>query len=83
VHLAPGQNKRANRDEMITQLIQTFRIERSELDPDTLADYNFIMGDLNYRFDISFDEMVTTDKLKMAPMLVDQLDQLAISKRGG
>jgi hypothetical protein len=83
VHLAPGQNKRANRDEMMRQLIQTFRIERSELDPDTLADYNFIMGDLNYRFDISFDEMVTTDKLKMAPMLVDQLDQLAISKRGG
>tara|TARA_B110000285_G_scaffold229033_1_gene293034 strand:- start:780 stop:986 length:207 start_codon:yes stop_codon:yes gene_type:complete len=68
---------------MMRQLIQTFRIERSELDPDTLADYNFIMGDLNYRFDISFDEMVTTDKLKMAPMLVDQLDQLAISKRGG
>lgn len=83
MHLAPGQNKRANRDEMMRQLIQTFRIERSELDPDTLADYNFIMGDLNYRFDISFDEMVTTDKLKMAPMLVDQLDQLAISKRGG
>lgn len=73
-HLIHGQDNRLKRDEMIEELIKAFRIERSELDPDIIADYNFIMGDLNYRFDSTFEEMVTTEKLKMAPQLIDQLD---------
>ena len=68
---------------MIEELIKVFRIDRTELDPDMIADYNFIMGDLNYRFESTFEEMVETEKLKMAPQLIDQLDQLTISKRGG
>jgi hypothetical protein len=52
---------------MIEELIKVFRIDRTELDPDMIADYNFIMGDLNYRFESTFEEMVETGKLKMAP----------------
>jgi hypothetical protein len=52
---------------MMEEIISIFKIERSELDPDTLADYNFIMGDLNYRFETTFEDMISTDKLKMAP----------------
>ena len=66
-HLVHGQDNRIKRDEMIEELIKVFRIDRTELDPDMIADYNFIMGDLNYRFESTFEEMVTTEKLKMAP----------------
>lgn len=70
-HLLHGQDNRIKRDEMIEELIKVFRIDRTELDPDMIADYNFIMGDLNYRFESTFEEMVTTEKLKMAPQLID------------
>jgi hypothetical protein len=67
-HLVHGQDNRIKRDEMIEELIKNFRIDRTELDPDMIADYNFIMGDLNYRFESSFEEMVNnSEKLKMAP----------------
>jgi hypothetical protein len=38
------------------------------MDPDIICDYNFIMGDLNYRFDTTYEEMCETgDKIKIAP----------------
>lgn len=81
-HLVHGQDNRIKRDEMIEELIRSFRIDRSELDPDMIADYNFILGDLNYRFESTYEEMVLTDKIKMAPKLIDQLDQLSLSMKG-
>ena len=54
------------------------------MDPDIICDYNFFMGDLNYRMDnTTFEEMINTEKIKVAPLLIDQIDQLTISKRGG
>jgi hypothetical protein len=42
---------------MMSDLIKCdkFRIiERTEIEPDVFCDYNFIMGDLNYRFNSTF-----------------------------
>ena len=50
------------------------KVERQELDPDIICDYNFIIGDLNYRFDTSYDDMIDNEKIKIAPQLVDQYD---------
>ena len=57
VHLYHGQNKRIKRDNMMSDLIKCdkFRIiDRKEIDSDVFCDYNFIMGDLNYRFNSTF-----------------------------
>lgn len=66
-HLLHGQNNRIKRDEMMADLIKEMKVERPELDIDILCDYNFIMGDLNYRFDSTFEEMIDNDKIKIAP----------------
>ena len=70
-HLIHGQDNRIKRDEMMEELIRNFKIEREEMDPDIVCDYNFIMGDLNYRFDTTFEEMIESDKIKIANELVD------------
>jgi hypothetical protein len=44
-----------------------------------MCDYNFIMGDLNYRFESTFEDMIDNDKIKIAPQLIDQYDQLTNS----
>ena len=36
-------------------LIDEFKVDRLEMDSDLICDYNFIMGDLNYRFDSTFE----------------------------
>ena len=56
------------------ELIKQLKIERQEMDPDIICDYNFIMGDLNYRFDQTYEEMIDNDKIKIAPQLIDQYD---------
>jgi hypothetical protein len=35
------------------------RIHREELDPDIIADFSFILGDMNYRMDGSYDEIMS------------------------
>ena len=64
---------------MMEDLIKTMKIERNELDPDIICDYNFIIGDLNYRFDTTYDDMIDNDKIKIDPQLIEQYDQLMIS----
>ena len=54
-HLLHGQNNRVKRDEMMESLIEYFKVERQEFDSDIICDYNFIMGDLNYRFDSTYE----------------------------
>ena len=60
-----------------------FRYFKDSLDQDFVSDYSFILGDLNYRFDSSYDDMIKTDKIKYAPELIDELDQLLKSRKGG
>lgn len=52
------------------------------MDPDVICDYNFIMGDLNYRFDSSYEQMCDQGQIRIAAKLLDELDQLSISRRG-
>ena len=64
---------------MMEELLKQLKVKRQELDPDIVCDYNFIMGDMNYRFDMSYDDMILNDKIKIATDLIDEYDQLHIS----
>ena len=77
-----GQNNREKRDEMMASLIETFKVDRQEMDSDVVCDYNFIMGDLNYRFNSTYEQMCDQGQIKIANKLMDEMDQLKISQRG-
>jgi len=54
-----------------------FRIHNSNLDCDFIADYSFILGDLNYRMNSTYSEMIEdSDRINVAKDLLDELDQL-------
>ena len=52
-----GAYNRVARDEMMEEILRGIRAEREEFDPDVFNDYNFIIGDLNYRMETTFEEM--------------------------
>jgi|TARA_B110001450_G_C17540214_1_gene448306 hypothetical protein len=52
------------------------------MDPDLICDYNFIMGDLNYRFNSSYEQMMDNGDIHTACQMMDELDQLTISRKG-
>ena len=74
VHLIHGQDRRVERDEMMEELLKSLKVKRQEMDPDIVCDYNFIMGDLNYRFETTYDEMMQNDKILKACEMVDDYD---------
>jgi hypothetical protein len=43
---------------MMSELIRSLRVHRKEIDPDILADYSYILGDLNYRMNSTFTELM-------------------------
>ena len=45
------------RDEMMSEVIRKMRISRDEIDPDVISDFNFILGDMNYRLEGTFEEL--------------------------
>jgi len=46
--------RNSKRNEMMSDLIRKMRNQREELDPDFIADFSFIIGDMNYRMDGTF-----------------------------
>lgn len=60
LHLLHGQENRVKRDIMMEDLVRFFRNERPEMDPDVLSDFSFILGDLNYRMDTNFHDLIST-----------------------
>ena len=68
---------------MMGDVLKGLKYEREELDPDITCDYNFILGDLNYRFESSYEEMIDENLIQQAPQLIETHDQLKISMRGG
>ena len=53
---------------MAETIVKSLRLDRQEMDPDMVGDYNFFMGDLNYRMDnTTYEDMINTDKIKIAP----------------
>ena len=58
VHLIHGEKKFDKRNEMMSDLIRKMRHHREEIDPDIISDFSFIIGDLNYRMDGTYDTLV-------------------------
>jgi hypothetical protein len=58
VHLVHGAKRFEKRNEMMSQLVSKMRNQREEIDPDIIADYSFILGDLNYRMEGDFDTVL-------------------------
>lgn len=83
LHLLHGQDNRVKRDNMMEDIVRYFKNERPEMDPDVSYDYSFILGDLNYRMDSNFHDMIMTQQINLAHELLDQYDQLSKSRRGG
>ena len=82
-HLLHGQDNRIKRDEMMEEITKALKTERQEMDADVIYDYAFIMGDLNYRFDSTYEDMISTQQINIAHQLIDQYDQLGKSRKGG
>jgi hypothetical protein len=59
---------------MMEEILKSLRSGREEMDSDVHSDFCFIMGDLNYRFDTTFEEMYSSNMIKTANKLLDQLD---------
>lgn len=59
-HLVHGQDNRLKRDDMMEDITRALRTERQEMDADVVYDFCFIMGDLNYRFDSTYEDMIST-----------------------
>ena len=57
VHLVHGAKRYMKRDEMMSEIIRKMRIQREEIDPDIISDFNFILGDMNYRLEGTFEEL--------------------------
>lgn len=58
VHLIHGEKRLDKRNEMMSDLIRKMRHQRDEIDPDVICDFNFILGDLNYRLDSTYDVLI-------------------------
>ena len=43
---------------MMEDITKYLKTKREEMDADIHSDYAFIMGDLNYRFDSTYEEMI-------------------------
>jgi hypothetical protein len=76
-HLKHGKNAVDARNEMISSMLKTFRSKGEstlDLDSDIVADYSFIFGDLNYRFNTNFTDMI--DRVDEAPSMIEEMCQL-------
>ena len=59
---------------MMEEITRSLKTERTEMDADIVYDYSFIMGDLNYRFDSTYEDMMSTQQINIAHELIDQFD---------
>lgn len=57
-HLRHGQNAVDARNEMMSSIMKTFRCKENGLDSDVLADYTWVFGDLNYRMNSNFTDLI-------------------------
>eukprot|EP00347_Sterkiella_histriomuscorum_P004413 403360556 len=74
VHLVHGEKRFEKRNDMMSDLIKKMRNQREEIDPDMISDFSFILGDLNYRMESTYDELV--QRLNEIIKLRLKMDQL-------
>ncbi len=58
VHLVHGAKKANKRNEMMSDLIKKLKVHREEMDSDIISEFSWIMGDMNYRMDSTYEELV-------------------------
>lgn len=58
VHLVHGAKRLDKRDEMMSEVVRKMRNHREEMDPDVIADFSFILGDMNYRMEGFYETLV-------------------------
>ena len=82
-HLASGAENVDARLKMASDLLKTISCTNGEdtLGPDATSDFSFLMGDLNFRLNQSYAELMP--HINDAPRLVANLDQLVVAQRDG
>jgi len=61
------------RDIMISELTKNMRIHKTDFDPDCLADFSIVLGDLNYRLNSRYADL--NDKnINEAPSMITTHD---------
>lgn len=78
-HFSPKPYKLLDRNEMVKNSIQTFRIGNKVADFDVLADYTIWGGDLNYRIGYTWSETINYLRNNQFEPLYEK-DQLTIQK---
>ena len=80
-HLESGQNAVDKRLLMAQGILKDIGLfsEKDMIEPDAIADINFFMGDLNFRFNRTYQEH--SPHVHQSPELIPQLDQLTAVKR--
>ena len=74
VHLVHGEKRFDKRNEMMSELIKKMRLQRDEIDPDVISDFNFMVGDMNYRMTGTYEQLVPIiDRLVEMRKELDQL----------
>ena len=58
VHLVHGAKRYDKRNEMMSEIIRKMRNQREEIDPDVISDFSFIVGDMNYRLESTYEELI-------------------------
>lgn len=71
-HLVHGAKAHNLRDIMISELTKDMRLHRRDFDPDCLADFSIILGDLNYRLKSCFKELNDSNIQDALEMLKDR-----------
>lgn len=76
MHLASGAKKAISRADMMGAALKGISLSKTidKFEPDAVADFNFIVGDLNSRFKSTYT--VHIDKVDQSCNLIEDLDEL-------
>ena len=81
-HLKSGAFKAGSRLKMTADILKSISCnEKDMIEPDAVHDFNFFMGDLNFRFNRTFSEHMPD--LARSPQLLRELDQLHEARENG
>ena len=87
-HLSAKPGKINERNDMSSALINEFKLQEFQneiggLECDMLAEFSFFMGDLNYRLETDFNQLMAKGKEHALNMVQTEDDQFTISKESG
>ena len=56
---------------MMQEILSSLKGDREEIEMDVLYDYTIVAGDLNYRVDTTYEDMISTNQVQIASTLMD------------